>query len=276
MKTKSLYRDFHKNMDRGALKSPDDPSDWIFEHLAQGPPGTYAKEFPDEFDLRRHSMPVRNQGTRGTCAAFTAATIKEIQENRETAFFEYMSPEFIYYHRQNKPSDGMYGRNVFQILQKVGTVPESMYPYTEDGNLEPPNKKLYEHASQYKIANFAKVTTIDGLKRALLELGPCYLLLPLYSTNEKFWQGDDKKCSSGHAVTVIGYNTEGFILQNSWGVEWNNGGYVIFPYDEWHSQWECWVAIDAKFEKVVLSEVKKVKSKRTKTAKNKKYNCLVM
>lgn len=278
----------------GALKSPDDPSDWIFEHLAQGPLGTYRSEFPEEYDLRQYSQRSRDQGVRGTCAAFTAAAIKEIQESRDCGFNEWMSPEFIYYHRNNKPAKGMYGRNVFQILQRIGSVPESAYPYQIDDDAPPPTKKLYEHAARYRIANFARVTTVDGLKRALLELGPCYLLLPLYSNRPEFWRSSlNEKCNGGHAVAVIGYNRNGFILKNSWGPKWNGDGHIIFPYTEWGIQWECWVSIDERTETEIIDSGTRSKthspdinynqfvdeytpkSKKRKTSK-KKQSCNIM
>lgn len=232
----------------GALKSPDDLNDFIFEHLAHGPTGFYVSEFPPEFDLRIHAQPSRDQGKRGTCAAFTAAAIKEIQENRDCGFSEWMSPEFIYYHRDNKPASGMYGRNVFQILQRIGSVPEHMYPYSAlDTHAPPPTAELYEVAAKYRIANYARVTTVDGLKRALLELGPCYLQLPLYQTRPCFWIGaEGEKYNGGHAVAVVGFNKEGFILKNSWGKRWNIDGSIIFPYSDWGLQWECWVSVDEK------------------------------
>lgn len=229
----------------GALRSPEDPDDCIFERLAQGPTGYYLSEFPDEFDLREFAQPVRDQVNRGTCAAFVAATIKEIQENKESGFNEWMSPEFIYHHRENKPASGMYGRNVFQILQLVGSVPEVDYPYAHDESTPDPDPVLYMTASRYRIAGFAKVTTVDGLKRALLELGPAYIQTPLYTTRPHFWRGvGDEKWVGGHALTAIGFNKEGFILQNSWGRDWNGDGCIVLPYEEWGSVWECWVGVD--------------------------------
>lgn len=236
----------------GALKSPDDNSDRIFEHLAQGSLGYYINEFPEEFDLRRYSLPSRDQGKRGSCAAFVAAVIKEIQENQDSNFNEWMSPEFIYYHRENKPANGMYGRNVFQILQSIGSVPETAYPY---GNKEAPKKELYDIAAQYRIANFARVITCDGLKRAILELGPCYLQLPLYTSRPHFWRPlSNEKNIGGHAVAVVGFSTAGFILKNSWGSDWNGDGCIIFPYADWGLHWECWVSVD-----VVAHQPKKKK-----------------
>lgn len=237
----------------GSLKSPIDPSDYIYEHLAHGPPGTYQCKFPDEYDLRPWARPSRNQGSRTTCAAFTASTIKEIHAAKENGFDEWMSPEFVYYHRKNKNTNGMYGRNVFQILQKIGCVPESKYPYFNNETAPAPDDELYKFAAQYKIINYARVTTIEGLKRALLELGPCYLLLPLYETRPQFWRRSNGEFSNvGHALTVVGYNREGIILKNSWGAHWNGDGCVIFPYSDWPVHWECWVCVDKKSEKEIV------------------------
>jgi len=59
-----------------ALKSPYDPDDQIYEHLVQSsdlviPP----KELLAMYLLPR--LPVRHQGLRETCAAFTGASIAE-------------------------------------------------------------------------------------------------------------------------------------------------------------------------------------------------------
>lgn len=53
------------------------------------------------------------------------------------------------------------------------------------------------------------------------------------------------KRKGGHAVTVVGYNKKGFILRNSWGSNWGDNGYVIFPYSDFGMQWEIWTTIDA-------------------------------
>lgn len=225
----------------GALKSPDDPNDFIFERIAAAPIGYYLDKFPEELDIRGR-VTARDQGRRSTCAAFVGAEIKEIHNGDKHA--ECMSPEFIYYHRTNKPASGMYGRNVFQILQKIGCVPEDVYPYLEDETASRPSDDLYIMAARYRIANYARVTTVDGLKRALLEIGPCYLQLPLYSSRPYFWREVSGEIPTGHALIVVGYNNEGFRLVNSWGPTWNDNGSIIFPFSEWDAHWECWASVD--------------------------------
>ncbi len=231
----------------GALRSPVDPDDFVFERIAcASPQGFYFAELPTEMDLRRMWRTPRDQGGRSTCAAFAGAVIKEIQESKECSFDSNMSPEFIYFHRENKPGGGMYGRNVFQILQKIGCVPEEAYPYHDDETAPRPTDALYSIAARYRISNYARVTTIEGLKRALLELGPCYIQLPMYSMNKHFWRSDVDGADiiGGHALVVVGYTTVGFILVNSWGAAWGDDGTVILPFDDWPLHWECWASMD--------------------------------
>lgn len=47
----------------------------------------------------------------------------------------------------------------------------------------------------------------------------------------------------GHAYVLVGYNEVGFLVQNSWGTDWGNGGFATLPYDEWlDSAYDAWVA----------------------------------
>lgn len=241
--------------------SPYCEDDCVYESLARAPSGHFVAAMPTSFDMRVLSRTPRNQGKRGTCAAFTASACSEVHlarrdiemagragHSRRDQSGTTLSPEFIYYHRENRPSDGMCGRNVFQIMQQIGTVPERDYPYRRDEESPAPSADLYLTASQYKIANYARVTTVDGLKRALLEIGPCYLQLPLYKARPEFWRkSHGESASGGHALAVIGYTEVGFILKNSWGSKWgpNNDGHIVLPYADWVYVRECWVPMAA-------------------------------
>jgi hypothetical protein len=45
-------------------------------------------------------------------------------------------------------------------------------------------------------------------------------------------------------VTIVGYTKEGFILRNSWGADWADKGYVIYPFGDFGAHWEIWSTID--------------------------------
>ena len=49
--------------------------------------------------------------------------------------------------------------------------------------------------------------------------------------------------SGGHAYALVGYNTNGFILQNSWGCEWGAGGFAVITYADWLANaMDAWAA----------------------------------
>tara|TARA_R110002153_G_scaffold273997_3_gene446462 strand:- start:99257 stop:100294 length:1038 start_codon:yes stop_codon:yes gene_type:complete len=229
-----------------AFQSPKDSRDWSFEGVSRGD----TEPLPDEFS--RPTLPSRDQGKRSTCVAFVGSTICEVLSGSKLHF----SPEFIYFHRDNIGASGMYGRNLFKILRKFGCSKEHHFPYqSEDTDIVKPSERLYNSASEHKISAYARVKTIDGLKRAIVEVGPAYLLLPLYETRPEFWArpeglGDElptghrpsMSCITGsHAVAVIGYTYEGFILKNSWGADWNDNGTIILKYKYWINVIECWI-----------------------------------
>lgn len=47
----------------------------------------------------------------------------------------------------------------------------------------------------------------------------------------------------GHAVAIVGYTPQGFIIQNSWGPDWGAGGFALLPYEDFlmHAT-DVWVA----------------------------------
>lgn len=48
---------------------------------------------------------------------------------------------------------------------------------------------------------------------------------------DKPWFYSSNRQAQGHAVTIVGYNADGFIIKNSWGPNWGNKGYAVVSYD---------------------------------------------
>ncbi len=240
--------------------SPADSRDYSFEGMALRSTGLDFKSLvaedpgivtpPKKLDLRPYMNPVRDQGSRGTCAAFSAAAAKEYQEHVDnSAFKEYISPDSIYLQRQNVDSEGMYGRDVMRILLHGGACRETLLPYHGEEQEAPsgiPDTAKLEMPN-YCIRKYAQIHTILGAKNALCQYGPLLICLPYYDNDlPEFWRspGLDAETDGGHAVTVVGYTKEGFILRNSWGTTWNGDGHVIYPYDEFGVHWEIWSMVD--------------------------------
>jgi hypothetical protein len=48
--------------------------------------------------------------------------------------------------------------------------------------------------------------------------------------------------TGGHAFAIVGYDSHGFWIQNSWGVEWGNSGFAHWTYDDWAANvMDAWV-----------------------------------
>ena len=238
-------------------KSKDDIRDFKYEILCK-------QNLNANFcDYRNELLPVRDQGSQGTCYAQVAACVKEWQEKREIYSRNYyFSPQFIYNHRNyfnNNIQDGddinedygMEGRDVMKILKNVGICDEYLYKY---GRLETASKipeSIKSIAKYNVIKSYARVSTLKGLKSSLLKNGPCLIAFPVYNHTDQMWiQNEGDTFQGGHAMTVVGFcdYNEYFIIRNSWGKNWGDSGYCYYYYKDWNSHWECWVTVDLENE----------------------------
>src|SRR5919108_77830 len=52
------------------------------------------------------------------------------------------------------------------------------------------------------------------------------------------------KEAGGHAFAMVGYNADGFIIQNSWGPDWGFRGFAVLTYADWvKNGMDAWVAV---------------------------------
>jgi len=217
--------------------SPFDARNWRYESFVTD------FTYPPTLDYRSIMFDVRDQGYQGSCAAMSGAAMKDYQEIKDVGISEYMSPQFIYNNREDLNQEGMYMLDLMKILKNKGTCVEHLHPY---GNMNIPSADAYANALNYVVSGYAEVSTIDTLKQALFDNGPCVIAVPVYNYTLRMWYkrpGD--YLLGGHAMTIVGYNDDGFIIRNSWGDDWGDEGYTIFPYYDWGCQWEVWSTVDA-------------------------------
>jgi C1A family cysteine protease len=218
-------------------RSPKDSRDWKASAIYP------SITLPEVVDYRDKMMPVRDQGNQGSCAAMAGAAMKEYQELVDIGLIEYMSPQFIYNNREDLKEEGMFMRDLMEILKEKGDCTERHFPY---GTQSKPEIDDYVEASKYKTLNYASINTIDDLKTALYTNGPCIIALPVYNYTERMWfQYPGEELLGGHALCVVGYNRGGFIIRNSWGESWGDKGYCTMSYADFGLQWEVWSCVDA-------------------------------
>jgi len=220
--------------------SPEDKRDFLVGSIYTTP-----VVLPDTLDYRDELPPVRDQGRQGSCSAQTAACMKEWQERQDVGFTEHFSPQFIYNLRENAGTYGMYPRDTMKILSNEGIVPEKDYPY---GSMYEISEELKERARKYTIMGYARIYSIADLKKSLVANGPCYAAFPVKSWGMEFWKaipGEPEVNYGGHAVSVVGYTKDAFIIRNSWGEDWGDKGYTYYKFADWGMHWEFWTTIDA-------------------------------
>jgi len=214
--------------------SPVDNRDWVAEMIYDN-----SFKLPFVLDLRDKLPPIRVQGALSTCAAHSGSCIKDWQTPKQPH-----SPFFIYNNREDQTVDGMFGRDVMSVLKNIGSLDESVYT----SHIEPAyeiESHLYEQAKTARIKGYARIYTIDILKRALLINGPCYISFPVFNASTRMWKPKPgQRQKGGHAMTVVGYDSNGFLIRNCWGDTWGKGGYCIYPYSDWGSHYEIWSRID--------------------------------
>jgi C1A family cysteine protease len=220
------------------IESPLDHRDWLAGEIFN-----MKTQYPTTFSMMNNLLPVRDQKNIGSCAAHSASCMKEWQESKDILLNEYLSPQFIYNLRKDKSTSGMYGRDVMNILHTYGICMERDYKY---GSEEKISNELFAKAIRFKIKQYARVETIKELKIALMINGPCILMVPTYNGGPIMWLPlyKGQKRTGGHAMTIIGWDIQGFIIRNSWGIKWGTKGYGIFPYGHWGKQWEVWTTVD--------------------------------
>jgi len=239
-------------------------------------------------DLRPKLQDVRNQGTTSMCAAFSAATIKEYQESKDMSLSEHFSPEWVYHHRENQESDGMYVRDVMRIMQKRGVPREVSWKFGEDKTT---NKTLWKslenESANHTIERYARCNTIEDTKKALHLCGPCIISVPVYRDAQQYsdqiwkkYSGNDKMIG-GHAMVIVGYTNKNFIIRNSWGRNWGKNGYVYMDFDDFEHIWDVFCTYDAESDRNYVYDKKSEPKPKPKpnpgpgpsTPKKKKAKC---
>jgi hypothetical protein len=181
------------------------------------------------FDLRLDLLPISKIIKKGQCLPVSLCTIKEWQEHKNSTFWEYFSSDYIYLNRNNKNKSGISLNESIHISTTLGMLPEKYENNSEEEKLN--------IALQYKFNTYNYIDSINDLKYSLINNGPCCIILPLYNENNfEFWINniEEQTKKDWHAVTVIGWTADAFILRNCWGPNWAYSGYTYFQFEHWN------------------------------------------
>lgn len=233
------------------IPSPNIEKDWLFEDMTKACV-VGQDPIPDSKDLREDWWAIGDQADTGACigwatgdsllrwyfvkagrlstvdslsARFIWMSAKETDEvvTPPTTFLEYSGASL---------------KAALDVTRKYGAIPESALNGSTFYLGEMP--VFYALASRFKIAGYANLErNVDAWRRWIAERGPILVCLGIDETWRQATTNGGRldvynrqTVHGGHAATVVGYTEQGFIIRNSWGVDWGDKGfaYASFAY----------------------------------------------
>ena len=242
------------------------------------------KRSPGSADLREWFSPIEDQGQIGSCTAHAGVGLVEYFERR--AFGKHIDASRLFLYKVTRDllhwegDTGAFLRSTMMALVLFGVPPEEYWPYVEADYEKEPTAFSYAFAQSYQSIQYYRLDAPNTPAEQLLvrikdELGaglPCMFGFTVYdsiaqadSTGRIPAPAPGDKIAGGHAVVAAGYDDKmrirnssrggqesvgAFLVRNSWGAGWGEGGYGWLPYDyvlrglaeDWWSILKCeWV-----------------------------------
>ena len=207
-----------ENINFGFVPSVIDGTEWVF-----GAPENVS--LPKKYNYRNYLPIVINQGSLSICVPCSVSAYLNWKENLKDGSNKDNKVALMdIYDVKTTDGDGMTFKDAFYFLR---------------------HGAVKSNAGLLSIGHYGKVGNFMSLKYAIVMNGPCFGALPVYSDDCDFWNKKPGYELLGyHAVSICGYDEEGFIIRNSWGKSFCDDGYTTIPYEEFNKFLELWTVID--------------------------------
>ncbi len=184
---------------------------------------------------------ILDQGTEGACTGFGLAAVVNLlhhQQKRDGKVSAKMLYEMAkhYDEWEGEAYEGSSCRGAIKGWYHMGVCSEALWPYeAKDTTLTIERAK---DARAHTIGAYYRIRkNIVDMHAALNETGAVYASAVVHAG----WMSPRKsgripyrkKELGGHAFAIVGYNDNGFFVQNSWGTDWGKNGIGLWSYEDW-------------------------------------------
>jgi C1A family cysteine protease len=222
-------------------------------------------ELPAAVDLREFFSQVEDQGELGSCTANAACGMVEYYQRR--SFNKYVDMSRLFLYKVTRQYLGMTGdtgaylRSTMGALALFGTLPERYWPYDIAKFDDDPPSFSFAFAQSFQALTYFRLDpsgstgeqALATVKSHLAAGVPAMFGFTVYASIRKPKKPGDipfpakggETVLGGHAIVAVGYDdartvqnpsdgstqTGAFLIRNSWGSSWGEGGYGWLPYE---------------------------------------------
>jgi C1A family cysteine protease len=232
------------------VPSKEMDKDWQFEHADAAGLLAAPAAVPKAKDLRDTWWKVGDQGATGSCVGWATADSVlrwHYVKSGKIKQADTLSKRFIWMASKetdefsNPPTTfienaGTSLKAALDVARKFGAVRENVLPF--GGGLYPGTPQaFYALAAQLKITSYFNLSfnhggSVVSWRRWLASNGPLLTRLDVDRTwddatdnggNMDVYKPNTTR--GGHAVSIVGYTADRFIVRNSWGTTWGDKGF---------------------------------------------------
>jgi hypothetical protein len=215
----------------------------------------------------RKAKMILNQGQEGSCTGFGLAGVvnylrwelanaaaAESKNKRAATSTDRISARMLYQNARlydewkGEDYEGSSCRGAMKGFHKHGVCTESLWPSFDKGGAAGVARDGWDESAPH--APLGAYYRIDGksivdMQSAIFETHAIYVSADVHDG----WNRVKKNCKSldaaligppndpntvgGHAFAIVGFTSDGFIIQNSWGPDWRYHGFAVLPYENW-------------------------------------------
>lgn len=229
------------------VPSKDPQNDWDVRVAVASRELTAPAALPAQVDLREPWWKIGNQQSTGACVGWATADAlvrwhmvqagRLQQDEKLAARFVWMAAKETDTFNDRPTSfierEGTSLKAALDVVRKFGVVRDSELPFT-GGRLYPKDAKtFYARAAEFKIRSYFNLgATLRNWRTWIASNGPILVALQV----DEVWDNasatsgalavyDPSTTRGGHAAALVGYTPTGFIVRNSWGTTWGDGGF---------------------------------------------------
>ncbi|MFC7338257.1 C1 family peptidase [Haloferula chungangensis] len=214
------------------------------------------RERPLEF-YQIHGPEILDQGQEGACTGFGLAAVANylLKTRLDSPDPIPVSARMLYEmakrHDEWPGEDysGSSARGAMKGWHKTGVCGEDVWPYRSGGSGSQLTRRRLVDAQERPLGAYFRVNHKDivAMHSAITEVGILYATSMVHSGWDKVSAGGLIKYSpqvkGGHAFAIVGYDRDGFWIQNSWGDDWGKDGFARISYFDWlENGTDVWVA----------------------------------